>query len=258
MNPTLSDLTALSESTVDYREGETPLEGFSASPAAFEKKVPLVVVVHEWMGLDEYSKRRARMLAELGYVAFSADLYGKGVRPKDREEAGRLVGKYRGDLPLLRRRISAAIESGAKLPHVDPSRIAVIGYCFGGSVALEAARARLPISVAVSFHGGLSTPNPEETKNLKAKIAVYHGAEDPAIPPEEVAAFFEEMRRAKADWEFTAYGGTVHKFTNPEAPPYRPGAVSAYNPVADRRSWESMLDLFREVFGEAPAAGSRL
>ncbi len=239
------------EKTVEYKEGETPLEGFAVSPAHLPKgaKTPLVVVVHEWMGLDHYAKTRARMLAELGYVAFAADIYGKGIRATNTEEAGKLAGKYKNDRPLMRKRIGAAIETALKLPGVDPTRVAVIGYCFGGTVALEAARAKLPIVAAVSFHGGLSAADPKETKDLRAKILVLHGADDPTVPPAEVAAFQQEMRDAKADWQFIAYGNAVHKFTNPEAP-YKPGQAFGYNEKADHRSWQAMRDFFKETLGK--------
>ncbi len=243
-----SALASVAEKTIDYKEGSTALEGFTAAPANLTgAKTPLVIVVHEWMGLGDYEKRRTRMLAELGYVAFAADIYGKGVRTRDMDEAGKLAGKYKGDRALMRKRIQAAIDAAVKLPGVDPSRVAVIGYCFGGTVALEAARAKMPIVAAVSFHGGLSTPNPKDTRDLKAKIAVFHGADDPTVPPEEVAAFQEEMRQAKADWQFTAYGNTVHKFTNPEIA-YKPGAALGYNEKADHRSWQAMQDFFKETF----------
>jgi dienelactone hydrolase len=240
---------AVTEKAIDYKEGDTALEGFLATPAKLAPgaKVPLVIVVHEWMGLEDYEKTRAKMLAELGYVAFAADIYGKGVHTKDMTEAGKLAGKYKGDRPLMRKRIQAAIDTASKFPGVYASRIAVIGYCFGGTVALEAARAKMPIVAAVSFHGGLSTPNPKDTAGIKAKVAVFHGADDPTVSPEEVAAFQQEMREAKADWEFTSYGNTVHKFTNPEIA-FKPGAAMGYNEKADHRSWQAMQDFFKETF----------
>ena len=245
----VASAASVSEKTIEYKEGNTVLEGFAAFPAKMGSgaKLPLVIVVHEWMGLEDYEKHRAKMLAELGYIAFAADIYGKGVHPTSTDEAGKLAGKYKGDRALMRKRIQAALDAALKLPGVDPGRVAVIGYCFGGTVALEAARARMPIAAAVSFHGGLSSPNPKETKDLKAKIIVFHGADDPTVSAEEVAAFQDEMRQAKADWQFVSYGGTVHKFTNPSTP-YTPGSAFGYNEKSDHRSWQAMQDFFKETF----------
>jgi dienelactone hydrolase len=201
------------------------------------------------MGLGSYEKMRARMLAELGYVAFAADIYGKGVRTTDMGEAGKLATKYKKDLPLFRKRIQAAIDAAARLPEVDAKKVAIIGYCFGGTAALEAARAKMPIVSAVSFHGNLSTAKPKETKGVSAKILVLHGADDPLVPPQEVKAFAQEMMAAKADWQFVAYGGAVHKFTNPEVP-YQAGAPFGYHEAADRRSWTAMRAFFAETLGK--------
>ncbi len=234
---------------IEYKEGDSVLEGYTSSPSkmAAGAKLPLVIVVHEWMGLQDYEKRRTRMLADLGYVAFAADIYGKGVRPTSMEEAGKLAGKYKSDRPLMRKRIQSAIDAALKIPGVDANRVAVIGYCFGGTVALETARANMPVAAVVSFHGGLSAGNPAGSKNIKPKIAVFHGADDPTVPAAEVAAFQEEMRQAKADWQFIAYGNTVHKFTNPEVP-FKPGAAIGYNEKSDQRSWQAMQDFFKETF----------
>lgn len=237
----------LTEKTIEYKEGDTVLEGFLAHPKNLKKDTPVVVIVHEWMGLDSYAKTRARMVAGLGYVAFAADIYGKGIRPKDTDEAAKLATKYKTDIPLFRKRIRAAIDTATKLPHSDEKKAAIIGYCFGGTAALEAARAKMPVLGVVSFHGGLSTPNPKETKEVKAKVLVLHGAEDPHVPPKEVHAFEDEMRAAKADWQLVAYGGAYHKFSNPESP-YKPELGFAYDEKADRRSWNAMKDFFEEIF----------
>ena len=238
--------TAVTEKTIEYKEGDAVLEGFTAAPARLAAKTPVVVVVHEWMGLDQYAKTRARMLAELGYIAFAADIYGKGVRATSTDEAGKLATKYKTDRALMRKRVAAAVAEAAKLPHADASKVAVIGYCFGGTVALEAARAHLPVIAVASFHGGLDNPNAKDTKDITAKVAVYHGADDPSVPPEQVAAFENEMRQAKADWQLVAYGNAVHKFSNPETP-FKPGASANYNQEADQRSWRAMQDFFDEV-----------
>lgn len=235
------------EKTVDYKEGDTLLEGFIAMPKSAKPKTPIIVVVHEWMGLGSYAKARAKMLAELGYIAFAADIYGKGVRAKNMDEAAKLATLYKSDRPLMRKRIGAAITEAIKIQNADPSKVAVIGYCFGGTVALEAARAHAPVIAAVSFHGGLSSPLASETKDLKAKILVLHGGDDPFVNADEVKGFEEEMRKAKADWQLFSYGGAVHSFTNWETP-YQPGAPMGYNESADKRSWLAMKSFFDEVF----------
>jgi dienelactone hydrolase len=246
--PAAETKAAVTEAIHEYREGDTVLEGYLAMPKNLRPGAPAVVIVHEWMGLGSYEKMRAKMLAELGYVAFAADIYGKGVRTTDMGEAGKLSSQYKKNLPLFRKRIAAAVDAASKVPGVDPKRVAIIGYCFGGTAALEAARAKMPVVAAVSFHGNLATAKPKETKNLAAKILVLHGADDPLVPPQEVKTFAQEMMAAKADWQFVAYGGAVHKFTNPEVP-YVAGAPFGYNEVADRRSWDAMRTFFAETLG---------
>lgn len=238
--------SAVTEKTIEYKEGDTVLEGFIASPKNLKPSTPIIVVVHEWMGLGTYAKARARMLAEQGYIAFAADIYGKGVRAKDMDEAAKLSTIYKSNRPLMRKRISAAIAEAAKIKNGDSKKIAVIGYCFGGTVALEAARSHEPVVAAVSFHGGLSSPLSAETHDLKAKVLVLHGGDDPFVKDEEVKAFEDEMKRAKADWQVFSYGGAVHSFTNWETP-FKEGSPMGYNESADKRSWVAMKSFFDEV-----------
>lgn len=240
--------TPITEKTVEYLQGDTTLEGFVAMPKKIKGNLPAVVIVHEWNGLGDYVKRRARQIAELGYVAFAADIYGKGVRGKTPEESGKLAGKYKGDRPLLRARTRAAFDEVLKIKGVDPKKVAVIGYCFGGTAALELARSGAPLAGTVSFHGGLSTPNPKDAANIKGAVLVLHGADDPNVPPAEVAAFEDEMRAAKVDWQLVGYGNTVHAFTNVEVG-NKPESGVAYNALSDRRSWEAMRGFFKEIFG---------
>ena len=236
---------AVKTEVVEYKDGEQTCEGFLAWDDSAAGKRPGVVVVHEWMGLGTYAKERARQLASLGYVAFAADIYGKGIRAKDATEAGQLAGKYKGDLPLLRSRARAAFDTLAKSPRVDPARIFAIGYCFGGTTALELARSGAPLAGVVSFHGGLSTKDPSDAKNVKGRVLVLHGAADPYVPPAEVAAFQKEMEDAKVDWQMVFYAGAVHSFTNP-ASGNDPSKGAAYDARADRRSWEAMKAFFAE------------
>ena len=241
---------ALVSEVIDYRDGDTDLEGYIVYDDASENKRPGVIVVHEWKGLNNYAKKRADQLAELGYVAFAIDIYGKGVRPKTGEAAGAEAGKYKGDRMLTRQRAAAALEIFKQHPLVDPSRTAAIGYCFGGMVVLEMARAGDDLNGAVSFHGGLSASLPAKPGDIKAKLLVLHGSDDPHVPSTEVAAFQEEMHAAGADLTFVGYPGAVHGFTNPDNGSDAKSGV-AYNEEADSASWRKMKEFFVEVFGKA-------
>jgi dienelactone hydrolase len=232
---------------VEYKDGDTVLQGLSVYDDSITGKRPAVLVVHQWMGLGDYEKKRAEMLAQLGYNVFAADIYGKGVRPKNFQEAGSMATKYKSDRPLLRSRVRAALAVLAGNELTDPKHIAAIGYCFGGTTVLELARSGADVSAVVSFHGGLNTPTPGDAKNIKAKVLALHGADDPNVPPAEVAAFEEEMRQAHVDWQLVAYGGAVHSFTDWNAGSDN-SKGAAYNQHADLRSWEAMKQLFAEVF----------
>jgi dienelactone hydrolase len=231
---------------IEYKQGETTLEGYVAYDDAISALRPGIIVVHEWMGLNEYAKWRCDSLAKLGYVAFAADIYGKGVRAQTPEEAGKLAGQYRGDRPLMRARIQAAVDWLKGNMLVDSSRIAAIGYCFGGTVVLELARSGANVKGVVSFHGNLETPTPATT-TPKAKILVQHGAIDSYVAPESISKFEKEMNDVKADWQFTSYSGAVHGFTNPKAGD-NVASGYAYNETADKRSWQAMRNFFDEIF----------
>ena len=232
---------------VEYKYGDVVLEGYLAYDDAVKGKRPGIIVVHEWWGLNPYARMRTEQLAKLGYIAFAIDMYGKGVRAKDPAEAGTLSGIYRGNRPLMRSRANAGLEVLRNHPLANVNRIAAIGYCFGGTVVLEMARSGAELAGVVSFHGGLSTPNPGDAKNIKGKVLVLHGADDPAVPPDQVIAFQDEMRKAGVDWQMVIYGGAVHSFTNPEAG-NDPSRGAAYNEKADKRSWEAMKTFFGEIF----------
>ncbi|MGE5283858.1 MAG: dienelactone hydrolase family protein [Actinomycetota bacterium] len=231
---------------VEYRDGDVVLEGYLAYDAAIRGKRPGVIVVHEWFGQTSYERKRAEQLARLGYVAFAIDMYGKGIRAKDGKEAAALAGKYLGDRKLMRSRAAAGLDVLRKRPEADPARLAAIGYCFGGTTVLELARSGAALASVVSFHGGLSTPTPGDARNIKAKILVLHGADDPLVPSKDVEAFQEEMRKGGVDWQFVYYGGAVHRFSNPAAG-NDPSTGLAYNERADRRSWEAMKAFFAET-----------
>lgn len=233
--------------TVEYKEGDTVLEGYLAYDDAKKTKRPGVIVVHEWMGLGEYTKRRTREMAELGYIAFAADIYGKGIRAKDAKEAGELAGKYKGNRSLLRTRAMAAFDTLKKNKLVDSSKMLAMGYCFGGTTVLEMAMSGAELKGVVSFHGGLDfATDLADAKAIKSKLLILHGAIDPFVPAEQVNSFSKALNDNNIDYQFVSYSGAVHSFTNPESGnDNKKGA--AYNAVADKRSFEAMKVFFKEV-----------
>ena len=243
-----SSFGAIKTEVVEYKEGDTVLEGALIYDDTIVSKRPGILIAHQWKGLGDYEKKRGEMLAKLGYVAFAADIYGKGIRPADPKAAGEMAGKYKADRDLLRRRVRAGFEQLRKARQVDAQKLGAIGYCFGGTTALELARSGADVSGIVSFHGALATPTPDDAKSIKAKVLACHGADDPFVPPAEVAGFEEEMRKAKVDWQLVAYGNSVHSFTDWNAGNDN-SKGAAYNEKADRRSWEAMKDFFSELFG---------
>ena len=234
---------------IEYKDGDTELAGVLVFNAATHspEKVPGILVVSDWLGVGPFAIERAAKLAELGYVAFVADIYGKDIHPTNAQAAGAQAGLYKQNRPLLRRRVNAALAVLRSQPSCAASRIAAIGYCFGGLTVLELARSGAPVAGVVSFHGGLASPTPADAKQIQDKVLVLHGADDPNVPPAEVAAFEEEMRAAGVNWQFTAYGGAVHSFTNPKAGNDNSKGV-AYNAQADRRSWQAMTTFLHELF----------
>jgi dienelactone hydrolase len=239
--------SAVKTEVIEYKDGDTALEGFLAYDDSKSEPRPGILVIHDWTGLQDYAKERAKMLAELGYVAFAADVYGKGIRPTDPKECAVMSGKYKSDLPLLRRRVALGFEQLKKRPEVQPSKIAAIGYCFGGTSVLELARSGAQVKGVVSFHGALATTLPAKPGEVKTKILVCHGDADPFVKPAEVAAFKEEMSNAKADMKFIGYPGAVHSFTK-KAAGNDPSKGQAYNETADKESWAEMKKFFKEIF----------
>lgn len=238
---------AIRTEVVDYKHGDTVLEGYLAYDDSIQGKRPGVIVVHEWWGINSYVRMRTEQLAKLGYIAFTVDMYGKGVRAKDAKEAGSLSGTYTSDRALMRSRANAGLDVLKSHSLAEVNRIAAIGYCFGGTTVLEMARSGAQLVGVVSFHAGLGTPNPGDAKNIKGKVLVLHGADDPFVPSGEVMAFQDEMRKAKVDWYFVSYGEAVHSFTNPDSG-NDPSKGAAFNEKADKRSWEAMKLFFAEIF----------
>jgi dienelactone hydrolase len=234
-------------SAVEYMAGDTRLVGHLAVPLDADGPRPAVLVIHEWWGRGAHSDHSADELARMGYVALAVDMFGDGKLTKEAKVAGEWAGAIKNDPATGIARLTAAIDLLKARRDVDPSRMACIGYCFGGTMSLEAAWAGLPLRGVVSFHGGLTTPKPEQAPDVKASILVCHGADDSFVPSDTIEAFEESMRENKLDWEFASFGGAVHSFTNPEADgSFSP--VVKYHPLAAARSWELMRVFLAERF----------
>jgi dienelactone hydrolase len=231
----------------EYEGGGTRSRGYLALPSGAGKS-PGILVVHEAPGLDAHPKRRAEMLAELGYVALAADLYGGGVVGEGPQEAFKLMGPLRDNPDLLRQRMRASFDALASVARVDRKRLAAIGYCFGGMSVLELARSGAPAAGVVSFHGLLTTQRPATAGEVKAKILVCTGSADPIVPAEQVHEFETEMIKAETDWQVITYGGAKHAFTNTAADNI-PMPGFGYSRSADARSWLAMRNFFTEIFG---------
>jgi len=229
---------AIRTETVSYKDGDQELEGFLAWDDSVAGARPGVLVVHDWTGLQDYTKDRTKQIAGLGYVGFAADIYGKGVRPVEMKDCAAEAGKYKENLPLLRRRVSLAMDQLKARKNVDAKQLGSIGYCFGGTCVLELARSGADEAGVVSFHGGLATKMPAEPGAIKARLLVCHGGADDNVN-KEVPAFKEEMEKSKAKMEFVTYEGARHGFTKPGP---------AYQEKADKESWAAMEKFFKEVF----------
>lgn len=240
---------------VAYEQAGVKLEGvlvYDDAKVSSARKAPGVLVLPEWWGLTEYPKERARQLAELGYVAFAADMYGAGVVTKDAKKAGELAGQFYGK-PLMAERAQAGLDQLLATKLVDNARVAAIGYCFGGAVVQSLAYTGAPLAGIVSFHGSLIPASPEAAAKNKAKFLICHGAADGFTSKEALEAFTQSMNAGKFDYQFISYAGAVHAFTNPGAD--RAAAEAglqgiAYNAAADHRSWQHMRDFFAEIFAE--------
>lgn len=235
---------------IEYTDGDVTLQGFVAmNPATMTTPAPGVLVVHQWTGLTDYEQRRCRELAELGYVAFALDIYGKGIRPAGMQEAAKQSTLYKSDRELFRRRLALGLQQLRLIENVDADRVAAIGYCFGGTGVLELARDGADVDGVVSFHGGLDAGSPEDASAITASVLILHGADDPYVPQNDVQACLDQLSAAGVDWQFTAFADAVHSFTQPMAGNDK-SAGAAYNELADRRSWEAMKVFFAEIFGK--------
>jgi len=231
---------------LDYKDGSQALKGYLAYDDSIAK-APGILIAHQWMGLSSHEKERADRLAKLGYVALAVDIYGPENRPKDLASAGKLAGSYKADRKLLRQRMLAGLAALKAQANVDPSQVAALGFCFGGTATLELARSGADLKGVISFHGGLDSPDPSAGKAIKAKVLVLHGADDPYVPKKDIAAFEDELKAAGVDYQMVFYSQAVHAFTQKEAGNDN-SKGAAYNANADRRSWKALTDFLNEIF----------
>jgi dienelactone hydrolase len=238
---------AVVEKAVEYEVGEVRCEGWQVYDAAVEGKRPAVLIVHQWTGLSDYERMRARMLAELGYHVFALDIYGKGVRPPGPPASAQESAKYKTDRALYRQRLRGGLAVLLKDERTDPAKVAAIGYCFGGMGVLELARSGAEVAGVVSFHGGVDSPTPEDAKKIKGEVLVLHGDADPFVPQADVVAFEKEMQAAQVSYHLVRYPGVVHAFTQKMAG-NNPAKGAAYDEEADAASWKEMKVFFDRLF----------
>ncbi|MEK7771677.1 MAG: dienelactone hydrolase family protein [Pseudomonadota bacterium] len=231
---------------IDYQDGSRQLEGYLAYHETDQPK-PAVLIAHDWSGRREFACKAAERIADMGYIGFALDMYGKGIfgADGDAEKNGALMSPFATDRTLLRRRINAALHAVRQLPQVDATKVAAMGYCFGGMCVLELARSGADVRGVISIHG-IFAPGKVANEKITAKVLCLHGHDDPMVPPEQVLAFETEMTQAGVDWQMHVYGGTMHAFTNPKA--NNPSFGTVYKEVAANRAYQSIANFLGEVF----------
>jgi dienelactone hydrolase len=239
-------MMAIVSNTVGYLDGDVLLEAFFAFDDSLSGRRPAVLINHSWAGRDDFVAEKAKKLAALGYVGFAVDMYGKGILGLDAQENAKLMQPFMDDRQMLVKRLRAALYAVKLMPWVDDSKVAAIGFCFGGLCALDLARAGVDLKGVVSFHGLLDAPGNTQGNTIKAKVLALHGHDDPMVPVEQVFAFEQEMTQSGADWQLHAFGNTMHAFTNPVA--NNPDFGTVFQPDADRRSWLMMENFLTEIF----------
>lgn len=241
---------ALVTKEIRYQDGPTALTGYLAYDESIKSPAPGVLVVHEWWGHNDYVRQRAEQLASLGYIAFALDMYGTSVKGESPDEASKLAEPFYNDRDLMRRRALAGLDVLRSQPNVDVKNLGIIGYCFGGTVALELARAGTDLKGVVSFHGGLATPKPAAPAMVKAQVLALNGGADPFVPQEEKNSFIKEMTAAGVTFRSIDYPGVKHAFTNPAATATgeKYNIPVAYDETADKASWEEMRQFFQLLF----------
>lgn len=230
---------------VDYLDGTQKLSGFVSKPTKYIKNKPGILILPAWMGIDDHAKESAAELSKLGYYTYVADIYGVGNRPTNFSEAGQKAGYFKKNSKEYQKRIQLALDQ-LIAQGANPEEIVVMGYCFGGTGAIEAARSNMKVKGVVSFHGGLARDETQSIDSIFPRILVLHGADDPYESETEIKAFQNEMRLAKADWEMVYYANAVHSFTDKGAGTDN-SKGAAYNENADKRSWKAMLQFLKEV-----------
>ncbi len=243
----VSQAIELKKQSVNYGTADKKFVGYLTQPKTINKMTPAILIVHNWMGLTDETKHQADRFAELGYVVFAADIYGKGQNPQEAKAAGELAGKYKKDRGLFRENLTLALNELKKQKNVDVKQLAVAGYCFGGTGSIELARTGADLVGVISFHGGLDSPTPTDGKNIKAKVLAFHGADDPYVAAADLTAFEDEMRNNKIDFQLVKYGNTVHSFTE-KAAGNDNSKGAAYNASADVRSFKSAQNFLAEIF----------
>jgi dienelactone hydrolase len=232
--------------TIVYQHNSKEFRGYLAWDDSRQERRPGVLVVHEWWGLNDYARQRARQLAELGYVAFAADMYGEGKTVDHPQEAGQMAAQVRANVGEWRARAAEALSILKSQPICDPDRVAVIGYCFGGSTALQLAYSGADLDAVVTFHAALPAPTPAEAQQIKPRLLINHGADDPFIPSQAIEAFRSVLNEAQVPYEFVSYPGARHSFTVPSADAVGSDGMK-YNEAADKQSWEKMISLFGQT-----------
>ena len=235
---------------VSYKQGDTVMKGFVAYNDEIETVRPGILVMHEWWGHNAYARKRARMLAEMGYTALAVDMYGDGQTADHPDDAGKFSSAVGSNLPLAKARYEAALETLKQQPGVEADKIAAIGYCFGGGILLNMARMGTDIDGIVSYHGSLATGSPAQKGDIKTRIRVFNGADDPFVKPEQIEAFKKEMESAGVDYKVVNYPGAKHSFTNPGANEFgkKFNLPLEYNEQADKQSWEDMKAFLQDAF----------
>ncbi len=228
------------QESVVYTVDGQPYEGYFAINQGFGNNQPLVLLVHDWNGLDSYEMRRAQMLAEQGYATFAVDLYGQGVRPRNTEESQAESAKLYADRATMRTRLAAGLAEAQQMMGVDGDRVVAIGYCFGGAAVLEMARAGMDVDGFVSFHGSFETPEGQDYGQTQGRVLILHGSDDPVAPMADVARLAAEMDAANVDFDMEIYGGVDHAFTVWTA-------GDRYDGLADRKSWRALLTFLGET-----------
>ncbi len=246
-----SAIAVMQQEAISYKDGDVELKGYLFWDDAFTGKRPGVLVAHEWWGLNDYAKLRAEMLAETGYVAFAADMYGDGKITRHADEAKGWMQQISSNAEAWQRRASLALEQLKAHPKVDAERLAAIGYCFGGATVMQMAYAGADLAGVVSFHGALPPATPEQAAKVKARVLVAHGDADGLVPAERIQAFKQALSQANVDWEMDIYGGAKHSFTNPYADGYGMEGL-AYQEAADQRSWLRSLAFLEDIFEQEP------